>query len=267
MKYVIIILFVLAICIGISIGIALIIKHKTKLNKKRYVVIFSISISFILLICCFFMYTGIYYHADKRVKDYLVSDSEVTVTKESSYYFFDGKGSSNAIIFYPGAKVEYTSYAPMMHKLAESGIDCFLVKMPLNFAFLGSNKASSIIKKYDYESYYMMGHSLGGVVASSYASGNSKIKGVILLASYTTKSLSDKDVLSIYGSLDGCLNRNAYEKNKKNLPSNYSETVIEGGNHAQFGLYGSQSGDKKATISYEMQQFIAINAIIEFFNK
>ena len=212
-------------------------------------------------------YLSIYNHADKSVKEYLKSSENVSVKKISNGYYFDGKGSSEAIIFYPGAKVEYISYAPLMYDLANNGIDCFLLKMPFNLAFLGSNKANSIIKNYNYESFYLMGHSLGGSMASIYASKNSnKVSGVILLASYSTKTL-DMDVLSIYGSNDGCLDLASYEKNKKNLPSNYKEIIIDGGNHAQFGCYGRQKGDKTATIGYEIQKKYTVDALIDFLNE
>lgn len=266
MKYALIISILLIVLICVSIFLSLLIKKKTKLKKKRYVILFSTIFSLFLITVSFFTYTSIYYHAKKDVKNFLISDENVTVNKISNGYFFDGKGSNKAIIFYPGAKVEYTSYAPMLNELANNGIDCFLLKMPFNLAFFGSNEASKIIKNYNYDSYIIMGHSLGGSMASVYANKNKdKISGVILLASYSTKPLDDMKVLSIYGSNDGCLNKKAYEKNKKNLPSSYKEVVIDGGNHANFGNYGSQRGDKKATIGNVEQQNIAINAIIDFF--
>ena len=40
-----------------------------------------------------------------------------------------------------------------------------------------------------------------------------------------------------------------YNKNKKNLPSSFSEKVILGGCHSNFGMYGKQSGDGKCLIS------------------
>ena len=42
--------------------------------------------------------------------------------------------------------------------------------------------------------------------------------------------------------------------------------IIEGGNHAQYGNYGEQSGDPKATISDVEQQKITVEAIVEFIN-
>jgi hypothetical protein len=38
------------------------------------------------------------------------------------------------------------------------------------------------------------------------------------------------------------------------LPPDAQWVAIEGGNHAQFGFYGPQSGDNEATISREEQQ-------------
>lgn len=265
MKRIIILILIFLLIIIMSFLISFLIKKKTKLNKNRHVVLFTCLITIVLTVSLSVAYLSIYSRADKSVKNFLRSDDEVNVKKISNGYFFDGAGTRDAIIFYPGAKVEYTSYAPLMYELAANGFDCFLLKMPLNMAVLGENKADKIIKNYNYESYYMAGHSFGGVAASSYASKSDKIKGVILLASYSTKTL-DKETLLIYGSNDGVLNKNEYEKAKTNY-KNYKEVVINGGNHAQFGMYGTQKGDKKATIGYLDQQFITVNAIIEYFKQ
>ncbi len=52
---------------------------------------------------------------------------------------------------------------------------------------------------------------------------------------------------------DGVLNRDSYEKNRKNLPADFTEVVIDGGCHAQFGSYGVQKGDGTPTISDKEQ--------------
>ena len=43
--------------------------------------------------------------------------------------------------------------------------------------------------------------------------------------------------------------------------------VIQGGNHANFGNYGHQKGDAKATISRKSQQNQTIKAIDQFIKK
>lgn len=45
---------------------------------------------------------------------------------------------------------------------------------------------------------------------------------------------------------------------------NLTEYVIDGGNHAQFGSYGKQSGDGVATISPENQRIQTEMEILEF---
>ena len=54
------------------------------------------------------------------------------------------------LTFYPGGKVEETAYAPMLHYLAEQGMDVFLVKMPFRLAVFGMNKADHVMKQHDY---------------------------------------------------------------------------------------------------------------------
>ena len=55
-----------------------------------------------------------------------------------------------------------------------------------------------------------------------------------------------------------------YNKNRVNLPLKYKEVVIKGGNHANFGDYGRQKKDGKASISRDKQQSITVKEIKEF---
>ncbi|KAL6631693.1 alpha/beta-hydrolase [Neocallimastix californiae] len=211
-----------------------------------------------------------YYQATANALTYMESQGNVTVTEDSTAYRFDGPGTDKALIFYQGAKVDERAYAEIMYNLAEMGIDCFLVKMPLRIAILGINKASTIINHYrnDYENWYIAGHSLGGAVAAMYAADHKNdIDGLALLAAYSTKQLpEDMKVISLVASNDEVLNWTSYNNNLSKLPSNTTEITIEGGNHAQFGDYGAQSGDGVATISMEEQHEIVIGAILNEFN-
>ena len=161
------------------------------------------------------------------------------------------------LIFYPGGKVAVEAYAPLMKSLAEEGITCVLLEMPLNLAVLDNDVAERIDEILpDVDRWYVGGHSLGGAMAASYAAEHvEEVEGLILLAAYSTKDLTNSglDVISIYGSEDQVLNRQSYEHNRTNLPDNAVEVIIEGGNHAQFGDYGVQEGDGTATIGGEEQ--------------
>ena len=233
--------------------------------KKVTLIISSIILTLLVVMLIYF---NDYYKCDKKVYNYLKSNDSVLVSKIDNGYFFDGKGQDNAIIFYQGAKVEYTAYAPLMNKIASNGVDAFLIDMPFNFAFFNPYAANKITNNYKYDNYYICGHSLGGVVASIYASNHDKIKGIIFLASYPFKPIKRNiKVLSIYGSQDGVLNMDKYSNSKKSWNSSYEEFVIDGANHAGFGNYGKQSGDKKSKITNAEQQNITSQKIIEFILK
>lgn len=172
------------------------------------------------------------------------------------------------IIFYPGGKVEYTAYAPLMQACAEEGILCVLTKMPCNLAVLDIKAAEGIPELFPgVKDWYMAGHSLGGSMAATYIGENTEeFKGLILLAAYSTEDLSatELDVLSIYGTEDKVLNEIKYIKYNENFPEDYVEQVIEGGCHAWFGNYGEQEGDGEAEITSEEQQNLTVEAIISF---
>jgi len=83
-------------------------------------------------------------------------------------------------------------------------------------------------------------------------------QGLVLWAAYPASSddLSGYPLAatSIYGTLDGLATGDKIDASRPLLPSDTQWVPIEGGNHAQFGWYGPQSGDNKATISQEVQQ-------------
>ena len=237
------------------------------MNKKIKIALYIILALIILIVCLSVWYVNDYSHADASVNTYLNGTSNVSVEKVDNGLFLDGPGNDSALIFYPGAKIEYVSYLPLFMELANDGVDCFIVEMPANLAFLGADSADAIIGdgKFSYDEWYISGHSLGGVAASSYAINHKdKISGLILLASYPVDDLGNMPVLSIYGSNDKTLNKETYDKSKELMDYNLTEYVIDGGNHAQFGSYGNQSGDGVATISPENQRIQTEREILEF---
>lgn len=229
--------------------------------QKKHKVLIIIPLILILFLIPLSIYLGSYYKASSNVSKYLKNSKNVKVIKEKQGYLFDGPSKDSILVFYPGAKVEYKAYAPIMHNLAKEGVDTYIVKMPFNIAFFKMNAIKTIKEKYKYDNWYLSGHSLGGVVASSDATKND-IEGLILLASYSTTKIKN-NVLTIYGSNDGILNIEKYKENKINIPNN-KEIIITGGNHAYFGNYGKQKGDIEATITRNSQQTTTIIEILDF---
>lgn len=244
--------------------------EKRRIPRKRIVLVLSFAV-LILIIGGAAIWLCDFYPADDSVGTYLTEAKDVSVTEIDNGLLLDGSGSCNALIFYPGAKVEYTAYVPLMMKLAQNGVDVFLVRMPCNLAVLGKNKAESIINSYCYEHWYLGGHSLGGAMASDYVAdclknGKKSPDGLILLAAYPNKSLANAaiGVLTIYGSEDKVLNRKKLQSGWSLLPASAQEIIIEGGNHAQFGCYGAQKGDGVPLISQEKQWEQTVSCVLRW---
>ena len=227
------------------------------MNKKLKIALYIILALVIIIAGFSIWYLTDYSHADASVNAYLNGTENVSVEKIDNGLFLDGPGNESALIFYPGAKIEYTAYLPLFTELANDGVDCFIVEMPFNLAFFGLDSADSIVSNsnFTYDKWYISGHSLGGVVASYYVKNHSTdYDGLILLASYPAEDLNNVSVLSIYGSNDKVFNKETYDKSKGLMDYNLTEYVINGGNHAQFASYGNQAGDGVATISSENQR-------------
>ncbi|HDP77139.1 MAG TPA: alpha/beta hydrolase [Mesotoga infera] len=188
--------------------------------------------------------------------------------KDRIHTFSTRKESKVGVIFYPGGLVDPIAYAPLLKELATKNLTTFLVDMPLDLAILSPNSAAAIIESNpDIGIWIMAGHSLGGSMPARFASRNQGIVSVlILLAAYpaSVDSLSESDlhVLSVYGSEDTVIDKDALEKGRSLLPADTTYIVIEGGNHAQFGYYGPQKGDGKAVISLLEQQKLTVDAIL-----
>ena len=236
------------------------IKGRVRVRKLLMIPVYAIAV----LCIAFLAYAEQYYHAEESASDALKSDEHVTVTREDYGWFFDGPSETDALIFYPGGKVEETAYAPLLHRLAEQGMDAFLVRMPFRLAVFDTNKADRVMKLHDYEHWYIGGHSLGGTTAAIYAaSHSSQLSGVFMLAAYTANPLSeDLKVVIIYGSEDGVLNLEELKEAVSYLPNRHVTCVIGGGNHAQFGNYGRQAGDGEAVISSQEQQQRTVSWIL-----
>ena len=231
------------------------------MNKKKHT-LRNIAICILGLIIVLgvigFIYIQDYYHADNEAIE--VFSANVTnisrETLDNNYKVYAPKDATMGFIFYPGGKVEYNAYAPLMEACANQGILCILVEMPANLAVFDIDAADGLQEKYpEITSWYIGGHSLGGSMAASYIADQTSFDGLVLLGAYSTADLSDKglSVLSMYGSEDKVLNHEKYEHYIGNLPSNYKEVIIEGGNHAGFGMYGEQAGDGTSTITNEEQ--------------
>ena len=231
-----------------------------RLKKRMKFIIISVLSVIVVLTTTFFIYVSDYYKADDFAVQTMKTSEIRTVGNLT--VLSPSTPSEKGVIFYPGAKVEETAYLPLLEKLCQNGITCVLVKMPFHLAVFNTNAANDVFEKLpEIKQWYIAGHSLGGAMASGYASKHQDIiNGLILLGAYVYSDVPIDNTVTIYGSEDTVLN-----KSKINYTKNIF--VIEGGNHAQFGNYGEQKGDGKATITANEQQGKAAEIILSFINK
>ncbi len=238
--------------------------------KRKIKIILGVVASFILIIIAttYIILINKTYKSEIQIDAISIEYSDITIVETSKEITFipnENKITDDVLIFYPGALIEITSYMEIFSMLANEGITCIIVKMAFNLAITGKNKAARYMDD-ETKNYYISGHSLGGVMACSYALNSDGIKGIILLASYSDVDLSQKniDVLSIYGSNDLILNMNNYNESFSYLPSNTIEYIIEGGNHSGFADYGLQNGDGENLIGNYEQKVITAERMKEF---
>jgi hypothetical protein len=239
-------------------------EHDRSMNdnkKKRFHIIRWLV--FLLLLAVAAAYIMDYYPADAVALRAMTTDTDVTVKQTDYGWIFDGPSEENALIFYPGGKVDEKAYAPLLHRLAKEGMDVCLVRMPCRLAFLGVDKAEDVMEQYHYANWYIGGHSLGGAMAARFAADHGdRLTGVILLAAYPTKKLSSNlKTLVLYGSADGVINKDRLWNSKKYLPSGTRIQIMNDGNHANFGNYGKQKGDGLTALRPEEQQKQTIEKI------
>lgn len=229
----------------------------------------GIIIFLVILISGLFIYLTSYYEADSLAMGSLKSDSLVKVEENGDVLFEPVSNAKNiGFIFYPGAKVEATAYAPIAKEIASNGYTAIIAQMNFNLAILSPNKADRIISDHkDIDTWVIGGHSLGGVMASDYALENDKVKGLVLLASYpqnkTNLSSESIKVLSLWGSNDEIADLTKIKEAKNVMPSDSEFIEIKGGNHGGFGDYGHQKGDGESSITNQQQMVETTEYIIE----
>ena len=236
-------------------------KTKPISRRRKWLVAGGILLLILAILTgAFFWYVSDYYRAEDVALEVMAQGSGITVqdnlTILSSTYPTD-----TAIIFYPGAKVEAEEYLPLLDRVRQTGVNCILVHMPFNMAIFNADAAEEVISRFpEIQHWYVAGHSMGGAMASKFASDHpDQVDGLILMGAYIYGDYPDEKTLTIYGSLNQSVEDHI----------DYTENIveIEGGNHAQFGNYGPQKGDPPAEISAEEQQAQTVAAIEAFLSR
>ena len=137
--------------------------------KKRTRIILSVCLT---VLFAFggggYAYVSDYYHADETALEAMAHQTDsVQAKQDGDVIWFVPEDPTAGLIFYPGGKVEYTAYTPLLRACAENGILCALVRMPGNLAVLDANAAHGLQQEHpEVTTWYIAGHSLGGAMAA-----------------------------------------------------------------------------------------------------
>ncbi|WP_435735958.1 alpha/beta hydrolase [Cellulosimicrobium sp. PMB13] len=179
----------------------------------------------------------------------LESDDAVEVREEAGWYAFVPRGGAptTGLVYSPGARVDARATAAVLRPLAEAGYLVVSLKEPLGIAFTSPAQSAAAMDAFgDVDRWAVGGHSLGGVVASSFAADREdEVDGLLLHGSYPSTDISAADLLvtSVWGSRDGLSTPERIEASRADLPSDARFVEVPGGVHAFFADYGAQPGD------------------------
>ncbi len=233
-------------------------KAKQLPRRKKWLIAGGIVLLILAILAgAFFWYVSDYYRAEDVALEVMTQDNGISV-QDNLTILSPSHPTDTAIIFYPGAKVEAEAYLPLLDQIRQTGVTCILVHMPFHMAIFDANAAEDVMAQFpEIQHWYIAGHSMGGAMASKFASEHpDQVDGLILMGAYIYGDYPDDKTLTIYGSLNQSVEDHI----------DYTENIveIEGANHAQFGNYGPQKGDLPATISAQEQQAQTVAAIEAF---
>ncbi len=221
--------------------------------------------------------------------DSATSEQNLIIEENADYILLKSSLIDNnkaAIIFYPGGLVDPHAYITSLKDLVlVDNRMVVILKFSANLAIWNSHKAKAIINEITtVKKWVIGGHCLGGSTACITVFNNpGDFEGLFLLAAYSVNDLADAEfpVISITASEDNILDKQKFNENRFNLPegvnintpeelpigSTSGKTLyyeIEGGNHGQFGNYGTQKGDGIADLDPDVQQQLVIAMLRKF---
>jgi pimeloyl-ACP methyl ester carboxylesterase len=219
------------------------------------------------------------YRASAAARLALQPDTSVAVEHDEGIWSFVPRSPPSAgmpaLVFFPGALVDPVAYAPLVRAAATAGFPAYIVELPRRGAFGGAEdpalerRLDGLLAAPNTPRHFVIaGHSRGAVVASQIATERrTGFMGLVLIGSSHPRDVDLStlrvSVTKIVGTRDGLASPAEVDANRGKLPAGTRWVWIDGGNHSQFGWYGFQPGDRRATIDAAIQRAAMIQAVIE----
>jgi pimeloyl-ACP methyl ester carboxylesterase len=219
------------------------------------------------------------YRANAEARVATISDSTVVNARSDGVWTFSNRRGTEApsvgLLFFPGALVDPTAYAPLARAVAAAGIPVTLVELPRRGAFGGADDPALLVRALGEtrkpggpRRWVVAGHSRGAVAATDFAAAYpAALAGLILIGTTHPRDVDlaslSVPVTKIIGTHDGIAPERQSEANRRLLPRTTRWIRIEGGNHSQFGWYGFQPFDHFAGIEAGQQRDRMVAAILD----
>jgi hypothetical protein len=204
--------------------------------------------------------------------DVLQTHGGVTVTdRDEAIVFTPAAARSSGLLLLPGCPVDPVAYAPLARQIAEQGHLAMIVKIPYRCASLPSLEAQldrrvhALAATSPTTRWVLAGHSRGAAHTARIANaGPNHVAAYVLIGTShpRDRDLSQLaiDVTKVAATNDGVAGAAQFETAR--LPASTQWVRIDGGNHAQFGHYGFQLFDGRATITRQEQQAATLAALL-----
>lgn len=233
-------------------------------------------------IIAFLGFTGwclIAYRATEEARQALLAAADgVAVTRGEAHWRFTPDTSLPrhpiGLVFFAGSMVDPVAYAPLARAVATNGYPVLLMELPWRGAFGDADGDKVLAQARDamaqvpvIHRWVVAGHSRGGAVAARFVHENTTdVAGLVLIGTSHPRDLNlsgtSVPVTKVLGTRDGVAEVEKSERNRSRLPPSARWVLIEGGNHSQFGYYGFQPGDWRASISRAEQQRQTVAAVV-----
>ena len=177
----------------------------------------------------------------------------------------------------PGCPADPRAYGPLARAVAARGFYGVIVKVPYRCAPWPQHQAElrrrvlSLMEQCFHCQWALAGHSRGvrhvlELVRQLPRNRSNEIAALVLMASTHPRHEDYSDlpmrIVKILASEDGVAPADDALDNRALLPPTTRWEIIEGGNHAQFGYYGFQVFDGRATISRYEQHRRVVDLIV-----
>lgn len=215
----------------------------------------------------FIGYNLISFRPSSAARAAATSDRRVEVARAGDVIHFTPAGTprAGAIVFFAGALVDPAAYAPLLRRIAEHGHTAVAIGLPARVAPTRRHereaigRAISVMEAAPGRRWVVAGHSKGGAIAAILARDRPEsLAGLLLVGTSHPRdfdlSALDVPVVKVFGTRDGLASEPEIREFATNLPEHARFVEVDGANHAQFGHYGRQIGDRRAEISREAQQ-------------